>query len=49
MATVKGKKADVSSVSPSSERLDCGLCVGLYAESGATPLVEFIFMFLSTN
>ena len=43
MARVKSKKADVLSVSHSSEQLEelwvvCGLCVGLYAESGTTLL-----------
>ena len=44
LAAVQSLKADVSSVSPSSVRLKelwvvCGLCVGLYAENGATLLV----------
>ena len=45
LVTVKSLKAHVSSVSPSSERFEelwvvCGLCVCLYADNGATLLVE---------
>ena len=41
MASVKSLKADVLSVSPSSEQLEelWAECVGLYAENGATLLV----------
>ena len=41
MASVKSLKADVLSVSPSSEQLEelWVECVGLYAENGATLLV----------
>ena len=44
LASIKSLKVEVSSVTPSSQRLggivgECGLSVGLYAKNGATLLV----------